>query len=177
MKKTFASLIVTLVVSVMGIPAAYLVGQRSAEDALFDRYQDEMAQTRAEQRELIASLRMELESQSTDRARPDFSMPEASAGAEIRVNDPEPRATAIEPAQPVTPPIEEEAFEAAELGTPYEVVVEQFGREGAPILTLEEGTGSVTTQYVWDWRGIDGTQGRVLMEFVDGLLIDKTIRD
>jgi hypothetical protein len=175
MEKTLASLMITLVVSVMGIPIAYLVGQRSAQHALRDQYQSELERTRSEHREEIAAIRSEMLESIRSQARNDQATRDALTSAGIRM--PKPAATEALPSEGVPPPIPVETFEAAALGATYDEVVRTFGREGVATLTLEDGAGQVTTQYVWDWRANDGTQGRINLEFVDGRLNDKTFKE
>jgi hypothetical protein len=61
------------------------------------------------------------------------------------------------------------------MGTTYEQVVREFGREGEPMMTLEDGEGIVTTQYAWNWLDTEGNAARIRMQFVDGRLIDKAL--
>jgi hypothetical protein len=177
MEKTLATLLVTLVVSVMGIPVAYLMGQRSAQESLHGHYREELDRTRAEQNELIASMRSELTAQSREQARTEQATREALSNAGIRVPGPAAQPIADDETEPAAPPIPEETFAEATLGSRYEDIVARFGRDGAPVLTLADQSGTVTTQYVWDWLETDGTRGRIHMEFVDGLLSDKTFKD
>jgi hypothetical protein len=185
MEKTVASLLLTLVISVLGIPAAYLLGQRSAEQ----HYREEISQLRDEQRALVASLRSDV------RATPPVTTPvepahvhagfdepartespdrETLAQAEPAAVEPTPNAPPPPTAEIAGPPIPEAAFDAAMPGTPYDHVVREFGREGEPMMTLEDGAGTITTQFVWQWRDADGTPNWIRMRFVDGLLIDKS---
>ena len=177
MGKTFASLLLTLAVSVMCIPVAYLVGQRSAQHAMNERYEAELDRTRAEHRDEISALRAELFASVRDQAKNDQATRDALRTAGIEMAQPS-NPAAIDPgAEPELAPIPLEAFDSAKIGTTYDEIARQFGRDGIAKLTLEDGSGSVTTQYVWEWEGADGAHGGINMELVDGLLNDKTFRE
>jgi hypothetical protein len=176
MEKIFTALLLTLVVSVLGIPAAYFVGWTSARESLRAEYRQELERARSEQNDVIASLQAQVAATVTAPRRNEPAARPEPAIAPVKT------AQALVTGEVDSPeggdlPIPEETIDAAAPGMPYEDVVERFGREGEPVLTLEEGTGTVTTQYVWGWRGADGTPGRVLIEFVDGRLTDKSIED
>ncbi len=182
MEKTIVSLFLTLVISVLGIPAAYLVGQHSAEA----RHREDIARMREEQRHLVAAIRGEIQPLAAPEfvahTEPAHSIPasieeparETVARAVTPIPIVEPAAPAAAAPEASSPPIPEAAFEAAAIGTPYDQVVRDFGREGEPMMTLEDGHGSITTQYAWDWRDPDGSPNRIRMRFVDGRLIEKS---
>jgi hypothetical protein len=144
---------------------------------LQDSYQAELERTRIEHRDEIAAIRSELVESVREQARNGQATREALLTAGIRVPDPDSTAEADSPPELVAPPIPVDAFDATAMGTTYEEVVKQFGRDGVATLTLEDGEGSITTQYVWDWQEADGTQRRINLEFVDGRLNDKTFKE
>jgi hypothetical protein len=197
MQKTFASLLVTLAVSVMGIPVAYLVGQRSAEHDVERRLTEERARARAEQQALISDLRENLAPKPAVATQPAKSAPVAAlpapvvgpkpaeklaetAGPPAPTVAPESAAPADQAPPPaaesvakVLPAIPREFFEAVALGATYPEIAQKFGREGVPALTMEDERGSLTRQYIWQWIGPEGKPGRVTLRFVDGSLTDK----
>ena len=175
MEKTLAALMLTLVISVMGIPAAYLVGQRSAQETLHRQYQAELARARAA--DDVARTSAPTQAPPVARHGDPVHGEPAFESQPVHVAQPPPAPAIEAPAEPAGPPIAEETFEAAVMGTPYGQVVREFGREGVPMMTLEDGTGSVTTQYVWDWLDPEGNPSRIRMQFVDGRLSEKTFTE
>ncbi len=98
MQKTFASLLITLAVSLLGIAAAYMVGQRSAEY----RLRDDVARSEATQRALIEELRRDLAPRPTEVVpvkTASLERVEMNAAESARVdNTPAPPVPADEPA-------------------------------------------------------------------------------
>jgi hypothetical protein len=178
MQKTFASLLVTLVVSIIGIPVAYLVGQRSAEHDVERRLTEERARARAEQQALIADLRENLAPRPAVATPPAKSEPAGTLPAPVVEPKPmEKLAEVAESVLEVPPAIPRESFDAVALGTTYPEIARKFGREGVPALTMEDEHGSLTRQYFWQWTGPEGKPGRVTLRFVDGSLTEKDYRE
>ncbi len=181
MQKTFASLLVTLAVSVMGIPVAYLVGQRSAEHDIQQRLIEERARARAEQQALISDLRAGLAPPPAAANAPlADSAPPASAPAPKSPQPTEETPAPVAEATSATPPlpaIPRESFDAVALGVTYPEAAQKLGREGLPALTMEDGLGSLTRQYVWQWIGPQGKPGRATLRFVDGSLTEKNFSE
>jgi type II secretory pathway pseudopilin PulG len=191
MQKTIAALLITLAVSVMGIPLAYFVGQQSAASDVERRLTDERARARTEQQALIADLRDNLAPHRAA-AVPAMAQPAVESPPPKGSEPPEKPAAApaprTEPAEPDPSPtaeiaalnlpaIPKEDFEAVTLGETYPAVARKFGRDGSPALTMEDESGSMTRQYVWEWARPEGGPGRITMRFVDGVLTEKDYRE
>lgn len=172
MEKSMTLLLLTLAVSVMSIPIAYLVGQRSGEERLQRQFEEERAHWQSEQEARLVSLRRELEE-----ATEEYKRAAAAAEAREEAND-EDAAPEGNVAEAVTAPepthaISKETYASATLGMTYDEVVAAFGREGTMTFALEDEAGTVTRQYVWQWTNAEGAARRVRLSFENGRLDDK----
>lgn len=200
MERTYAAIALTLAICVMAIPAAYLMGQRSALEIARRQYEESLARARVAQltpaapnpseptlnspQVLPADTRIaRLNRASVESPSPDaMRMAQSPAASEPSPSDVTrgPSTDTAESPDAETSfltPIPQSAFDAAAVGTTYDEVVREFGREGEPMMTLEDAAGTITTQYAWDWLDTEGKVARVQMQFVDGRLMDKSISE
>ncbi len=173
MEKTTGALMVAMVISVMGIPIAYFVGQQSVEATL----EAELSRTRSEQVEFLTEMREQLTEDALKRERiggtGNAASPGATAAAGRRVD------SAIRPRAEDAPEIlaiDFAAYDAIAVGTAYEQVVEQLGREGTRTLSIVDQNGTVTEQFIWEWIKPDGSRGKIDLSFLDGTLQDKAYK-
>ena len=172
MEKTTGALMVAMVISVMGIPIAYLAGQRSVEATL----ETELVRTRSEQADLLTEMREQLSEVVLKQERMGGAPGPAPAGA---------TAAASRRVRPANPPaadvlkdlaIDFATYDAIAVGIAYERVVERLGREGLRTLSIVDQNGTVTEQFVWEWIKADGSLGKIDLSFLDGTLQDKSYK-
>ncbi len=173
MEKTTGALMVAMVISVMGIPIAYFAGQSSVEASLAA----ELERARSEQVDLLSEMREQLSEVALKQERMGGAADPAPSGA---------TADADHRVRPANPPmaegvrknlaIEFATYEAIAVGTAYERVVEQLGREGSRTLSIVDQNGTVTEQFVWEWIKPDGSRGKIDLSFLDRTLQDKSYR-
>ena len=172
MEKTTGALMIAMVISVMGIPIAYLAGQRSVEATL----ETELERTRSEQADLLSEMREQLSEVALKQERIGGAAGPAPSGA---------TAAAHQHVRPANPPAEEvrkdlaidfATYEAIAIGAAYERVVERLGREGSRTLSIVDQNGTVTEQFVWEWMKPDGSRGKIDLSFLDGTLEDKSYK-
>jgi hypothetical protein len=200
MQRTLASLLVALAASVLAIAAAYIVGQRSAEFRLREDVARSEERQRAmvdELRRELAPRTPGEPSMPVTRVAAPLATPEPVQSAPepepAPVKEPEQVNSEAPPAEAVVPeaasvqavvtqtpsdavvenPISREQFDAVGLGASYADAVTKLGRDGRIAMTMNDASGSQTTQYVWQWSGASGESGRILMRFEDGKLKDK----
>ncbi len=169
MEKTTGALMVAMVISVMGIPIAYFAGQQSVEATL----EAELSRTRSEQVEFLTEMREQLSQDALEREQVGRTAPSgAAAAANEHVGQ------ANRPAEdvPKNPEIDFATYESIAVGTAYERVVAQLGREGTRTLSIVDQNGTVTEQFVWEWIKPDGSRGKIDFSFLDGTLQDKSYK-
>ena len=171
MEKSVAALMIAMVVSVMGIPLAYLAGQGSAQAAL----KEELAQSRVNQERAIAAMQVELaQIELRQEGMGNVSAPKGAGkpqigGTVVRTQQQDDRtAPAVA--------IEFTTFESLAIGTDYEQIVKTLGREGTRTLSIVDQSGAVTEQFVWDWTNADGSRGKIDLAFFGGKLQDKSYK-
>lgn len=171
MDKSVAALMIAMVVSVMGIPLAYLAGQGSAQAAL----KEELAQSRVSQEKAIAAMQIELaEIELRQQGMGNVAAPKA-AGKPLIVGTVARTGPQSDRAAPGTA-IEFEIFKGLAIGTDYEGIVKALGREGTRTLSIVDKRGAVTEQFVWDWTKADGSRGKIDLSFFGGKLQDKSYK-
>lgn len=181
MQKTFASLMVTILVCFAGMPLAFLAGQRSARQALEREMEARLDRVEREQQQMLATVQRELTSDfdkpSESRKRSamgDDASDMVSENQDLKYTErgSEPVAVSGRHEQIEPAPIALEQFEALLLGMTYPEAVAAFGREGTLTLDMENEQGARTQHYVWSWENSDGTKGQVIAAFEDGELDD-----
>lgn len=159
MEKSVAALMIAMVVSVMGIPLAYLAGQGSAQAAL----KEELERSRANQDEAIAAMKDEI----AEMERRQLDAGNRSAPTAAPQDD--------RPAPPVA--LDFAIFEQLTTGMDYKQIVKILGREGTRTLSIEDGSGVVTEQFIWDWTNPKGTRGKIDLAFLGGKLEGKSYKE
>ena len=161
MEKSVAALMIAMVVSVMGIPLAYLAGQGSAQAAL----KEELERSRSNQDEAIATMKAELAEMERRQLGSDSTTTRAA----------EPRSQNEIPAPPGA--IEFTIFEALTIGMDYEQIAKVLGRNGTRTLNIVDEDGAVTEQFVWDWINPKGKRGKIDLSFYRGKLQEKNYKE
>ena len=161
MEKSVAALMIAMVVSVMGIPLAYLAGQGSAQAAL----KEELVRSRSNQDEAIAAMKVEL----AELGRRQLGSESTTTRAGV------PRPQNEIPAPPAS--IDFTIFEALTIGMDYEQIAKALGREGTRTLNIVDGDGAVTEQFVWDWINSKGKRGKIDLSFFRGELQEKNYKE
>ncbi len=174
MEKSTGALMIAMVISVMGIPIAYFAGQRSVEATLAA----ELTRTQSEQEHLIAEMRQKLTEVTLTQELIGTRVDQGRIGAGVVSAQPlrerQPPAGA---GKAPNPAIDAAMFQSLAVGAPYQEIVDRLGREGTRTLNIVGQDGTVTEQYVWNWKKPDGTPGKIDLSFFQGKLQGKSYKN